>query len=175
MHFLQLLQLPLSAQLCKITSYSVTPTARKKETDCLKVKSNKRVNNNNNNNNNNNKHFFYYMVWIKIAFSTTSTTSFETFNICFASGSTSSLPRTQARSSGLESNWIMVSRERRSPFPTSFPSTLNVPMVHCAILSLESACSFFQTHLRRLGTRQTSSHVQRKHRHRDTKVHLVIL
>ena len=161
-----------------MTSYSVTPTARKKETDCLKVKSNKRVNNNNNNNNNNsnnnnnNKHFFYYMVWIKIALSTT---SFETFNICFASGSTSSLPRTQARSSGLESNWIMVSRERRSPFPTSFPSTLNVPMVHCAILLLESACSFFQTHLRRLGTRQTSSHVQRKHRHRDTKVHLVIL
>ena len=112
------------------------------------------------------------MVWIKIVLSTT---SLETFNICFASGSTSFLPRTQARSSGLESHWITVSWERRSPFPTSFASTLNVPMVHCAILSLEVACSFFQTHLRRLGTRQTSSHVQRKHRHRDTKVHLNIM
>ena len=112
------------------------------------------------------------MVWIKIALSTT---SLETFNICFASGSTSFLPRTQVRSNGLESDWIMVLWERRSPFPTSFASTLNVPMVHCAILSLEVACSVFQTHLRRLGTRQTSSHVQRKHRHRDTKVHLIIL
>ena len=135
-------------------------------TDCLKVKSNKWVNDNNN------KDFFYSMVWIKIVLSTT---SLETFNICFASGSTSFLPRTQVRSGGLESHWITVSWERRSPFPTSFASTLNVPMVHCAILSLEVACSFFQTHLRRLGTRQTSSHVQRKHRHRDTKVHLIIL
>ena len=141
-------------------------------TDCLKVKSNKWVNNNNNNNNNDNKDFFYSMVWIKIVLSTT---SLETFNICFAGGSKSFLPLTQACSSGLESHWITVSWERRSPFPTSFASTLNVPMVHCAILSLEVACSVFQTHLRRLGTRQTISHVQRKHRHRDTKVHLIIL
>ena len=140
-------------------------------TDCLKVKSNKWVNNNNNNNNDN-KDFFYSMVWIKIVLSTT---SLETFNICFAGGSTSFLPLTQACSSGLESHWITVSWERRSPFPTSFASSLNVPMVHCAILSLEVACSVFQTHLRRLGTRQTISHVQRKHRHRDTKVHLIIL
>ena len=112
------------------------------------------------------------MVWIKIALSTT---SLDTFNICFASGGTSFLPRTQARSSGLESDWIMVSWERRSPFPTSFASTLNVPMVHCAILSLEVACSVFPTHLRRLGTRQTSPNVQRKHRHRHTKRHVVIL
>ena len=116
--------------------------------------------------------FFYSMVWIKIALSTT---SLETFNICFASGSTSFLPRTQARSGGLESDWIMVLWERRSPFPTSFASTLNVPMVHCAILSLEVACSVFPTHLRRLGTRQTSPHVQRKHRHRHTKRHVIIL
>ena len=136
-------------------------------TDCLKVKSNKWVNNNNNN-----KDFFYSMVWIKIALSTT---SLETFNICFASGSTSFLPRAQARSSGLESDWIMESWERHSPFPTSFAKTLNVPMVHCAILSLEVACSVFQTHLRRLGTRQTSPHVQRKHRHRHTKRHVIIL
>ena len=112
------------------------------------------------------------MVWIKIVLSTT---SLETFNICFASGSTSFLPRTQARSSGLESDWIIVLWERRSPFPTSFASTLNVPMVHCAILSLEVACSVFPTHLRRLGTRQTSPHVQRKHRHRHTKRHVIIL
>ena len=43
----------------------------------------------------------------------------------------------------------------RLPFPASFTSTLNVPMVHCAILSLAVAFSVFQTHLRRLGTRQT--------------------
>ena len=102
------------------------------------------------------------MVWIKIVLSTT---SLETFNICFAGGSTGFLPLTHACSSGLESHWITVSWERRSPFPTSFASTLNVPMVHCAILSLEVACSVFPTHLRRLGTRQTSYHVQRKHRH----------
>ena len=112
------------------------------------------------------------MVWTKVA---PSTTSLETFNICFVSGNTRSLPRTQVRSGGLESDWIIVSWERRSPFPAPFASTINVPMVHCAILSLEVACSVFQTHLRRLGTRQTSSHVQRKHRHRDTKVHLIIL
>ena len=148
------------------------PQLKKKEqtkriwTDCLKVKSNKWVNDNNN------KDFFYSIVWTKVALSTT---SLETFNICFASGSTSFLPRTQARSSGLESDWIMVLWERRSPFPTSFASTLNVPMVHCAILSLEVACSVFPTHLRRLGTRQTSPHVQRKHRHRHTKRHVIIL
>ena len=44
------------------------------------------------------------MMWIKIAFSTT---FLETLNICFASRSTSSGPsRTQARSSGLESDLI---------------------------------------------------------------------
>ena len=111
-------------------------------------------------------------MWAKVALSTT---SLETFNICFASGSTSSLPRTQVRSGGLESDWIIVSWKRRSLFPTSFASTLNVAMVHCAILSLEVACSVFQTHLRRLGTRQTSPNVQRKHRHRHTKRHVIIL
>ena len=64
--------------------------------------------------------------------------------------STIFLPRTHSRSSGLESDWIMVSWERRLPFPTSLVSTLNVPMVQCAINSLEVACSVFQTHLRRL-------------------------
>ena len=62
------------------------------------------------------------MVWTKVALSTT---SLETFNICFASGSTSSLPRTQVRSGGLESDWIIVSWERRPPFPAPFASTLN--------------------------------------------------
>ena len=36
----------------------------------------------------------------------------------------------------------------RLPFPTSFARTLNVPMVHCAILSLAVAFSVLQTHLR---------------------------
>ena len=43
----------------------------------------------------------------------------------------------------------------RSPFPESFTSTLNVPMVHCAILLLAVAFFVFQVHLRRLGTTQT--------------------
>ena len=62
------------------------------------------------------------MVWTKVALSTT---SLETFNICFACGNTSSLPRTQVRSGGLESDWIIVSWERRPPFPAPFASTLN--------------------------------------------------
>ena len=36
----------------------------------------------------------------------------------------------------------------RLPFPASFAWTLNVPMVHCAILSLAVAFSVLQTHLR---------------------------
>ena len=36
----------------------------------------------------------------------------------------------------------------RLPFPASFAWTLNVPMIHCAILSLAVAFSVLQTHLR---------------------------
>ena len=53
------------------------------------------------------------MVWIKIVLSTTSS---ETFNICFAGGSTSFLPLTQACSSGLESHWITVYGKGVHPF-----------------------------------------------------------
>ena len=44
-----------------------------------------------------------------------------------------------------------------SPFPVSFASTLNVPMVHCTIL-FDGSCSrvFRFPHLRSLGTRQNS-------------------
>ena len=79
------------------------------------------------------------------------------------------LPSTQARSSRYESDWdfgstldIMGKTKRKtrrlifslSSFPASFASTLNVPMVHCAIL-LDDWCShvFRFPHLRRLGTR----------------------
>ena len=79
------------------------------------------------------------------------------------------LPRTQAHPSGFESDWDFGSalgimerrREKRAshfshlPFPASIAYTLNVPMVHCAIL-LDGSCSrvFGFPHLRRLGTRQ---------------------
>ena len=36
----------------------------------------------------------------------------------------------------------------RLPFPASFAWTLNIPMVHCAMLSLAVAFSVLQTHLR---------------------------
>jgi len=60
------------------------------------------------------------------------------------------LPRTQARSSRFERDW-----DFSSVLPASFASTLNVSMVHCAIL-LDGSCSrvFRFPHLRRLGTRQ---------------------
>ena len=53
------------------------------------------------------------------------------------------LPRTLARSSVFESDWDFGSalgimgkakRKTRSPLPASFASTINVTMVHCAIL-----------------------------------------
>lgn len=42
----------------------------------------------------------------------------------------------------------------KASFPASFAPTLNVPMIHSAILSLAVSFSVFQTHLRRIGTRQ---------------------
>ena len=72
------------------------------------------------------------------------------------------LPRTQARSTGFESDWdfnfalgVMgrAKRKSRSPFPASFASTPNVP--HCAIF-FDGSCGrvFRFPHLRRLETRQ---------------------
>lgn len=42
----------------------------------------------------------------------------------------------------------------KASFPAFFALTPNVSTVHCAILSLAIAFSVFQTHLRRIGTRQ---------------------
>lgn len=82
------------------------------------------------------------------------------------------LPRTQACSSGFESDCdfgsalgIMGKVKRktfhfsRSPFSASFASMLNVPMVHCAML-LDGSCSriFRFPYLRRLGTKQAHGH-----------------
>ena len=52
-----------------------------------------------------------------------------------------------------------VSWETRSPFAASFASTLNVPLVHCAILIDRSQKSLFpfSKHFRRQGTRQAPS------------------
>ena len=50
------------------------------------------------------------------------------------------------RVSRLPRHWFMPFS--RLPFPASFAWTLNVPTVHCAILSLVVAFSVFQTHLR---------------------------
>ena len=69
------------------------------------------------------------------------------------------VPRTQTRSSGFESDWselsstlgIMGKAKRKKPFPASFASTLNFPIVHRAILldRLQSRFTFTIKHLRR--------------------------
>ena len=52
------------------------------------------------------------------------------------------LPRTQARSTGFESDWDFFSR---SPFPASSASTLNAPDPHCAIFFDGSCGRVFET------------------------------
>ena len=105
------------------------------------------------------------MLWIKIAFSTT---SLETFNVCFE----------KEEAIVRFTNFMMGSALGIMGKSLALPSVLYVNtkrshgQLHDPIA--RSRVFPFSKHTRD-SSEQTSSHVQRKHRHRDTKVHLIIM
>ena len=105
------------------------------------------------------------MLWIKIAFSTT---SLETFNVCFEK----------------EEAIVRFTNFMKGSALGIMGKSLTLPSVLCVNAKrshgplrdpiARSRVFPFSKHTRD-SSEQTSSHVQRKHRHRDTKVHLIIM
>ena len=105
------------------------------------------------------------MLWIRIAFSTT---SLETFNVCFE----------KEKAIVRFTNLMMGSALGIIGKSLALPSVLyvNTKRSHGPLRDpiARGRVFPFSKHTRD-SSEQTSSHVQRKHRHRDTKVHLIIM